>query len=46
VGKWSGEARHVRIHGGVCEREVKEMEGANGWGLRASERGRVTGGQR
>jgi hypothetical protein len=35
-----------RVHGGVRGREVRETEGADGWGPRTSERGRATGGQR
>jgi hypothetical protein len=46
VGRWPGEARHRRVHGGVSRREVRETKGADRWGPRARERGRVTVGQR
>jgi hypothetical protein len=43
VGRWPGEARRGRVHGGACGREVREMEGADGWRSQASERGRANG---
>jgi hypothetical protein len=39
VGRWLEEARRGCVHGAACEREVRKIEGANGWGLWASERG-------
>jgi hypothetical protein len=38
VGMWLGEARRGRVHDTVCEREVREAEGADRWGPWASER--------
>jgi hypothetical protein len=38
VGRWPGEPRRGHVHGGACEREVRETEGADGWGLWASKR--------
>jgi hypothetical protein len=43
VRRWSGDARSGRVHGGACEREVRETEGADRWGPCVSERGRVGG---
>jgi hypothetical protein len=44
VGRWPGEARCGHVHGGPCGWEVRETEGVDGWGSRASERGRTNGG--
>jgi hypothetical protein len=46
VGRWPGEARRGRIHGGACGQDVREMEGAHGWGPRPAREGERTGGQR
>lgn len=41
VGRWPGEARCGRVHGGACRWEVRETERADEWGPRVSERGRA-----
>jgi hypothetical protein len=43
MGRWSGNARHGRVHGEVRGREVRDGELADGWGPRASERALVNG---
>jgi hypothetical protein len=40
MGRWPREARRRRVYDGVRGREVREIEGANGWGPRARERKR------
>jgi hypothetical protein len=41
MGRWSGNARHGRVHDEVRGREVRDGELADGWGPRASERALV-----
>jgi hypothetical protein len=46
VGMWPGNTRCGRVHGGVCEREVREAEGLTGGVREPTREDARTGGQR